>query len=285
MGLGDDLMVTGYAEQEKKKYPSKQVVVGNLDEKKIYDSPIYINNPNITPINSIDKNKPIHFINYHNRNRPYIDYQNSNNNKLQWNMNFSPIPGKIYFSDDEKNKAKEILNAAEQEWKNNNKSKFKGVIFFESTSTKIDHDFYSNKMKNKDWGEFNWKKLILKLKNEYLIIQSKHEKSKKFEGAYYSAIDFDFRTACAIISEVDLFLGLEGGFGHAAAALGKKAVLYFGGWIHPKVTGYKFHENIYFDDPKSPCGTIGYICNHCEEARRNLTVEYVYDKVITNLSK
>ncbi len=284
MGLGDDLMVTGYAEQEKKKYPEKQVVVGNLSEKKIYESPIYLNNPNITPIKSIDRGKPIHFINYHDKNRPYIDYQNSNNNNLHWNMNFSPIPGKLYFSDDEKNKAKEIVNTAVRQWENNNTSNFKGIIFFESISTKIDHYFYSNKMKNKDWGKLNWRELILKLKNDYLIIQSKHEKSERIEGTYFSLIDFDFRTACAIINEADLFLGLEGGFGHAAAALGKKAVLYFGGWIHPKVTGYKFHENIYFDHPKSPCGTIGYICNHCEEARKNLTVEHVYNKVIANLS-
>ena len=58
----------------------------------------------------------------------------------------------------------------------------------------------------------------------------------------------------------------------------------FGGWIHPKVTGYKSHENIYFDHPKSPCGSVGYICDHCEEARRSINVNYVYDKVISILS-
>ena len=34
MGYGDDLMITGIARIEKKKYPNKQVVIGNLDEKK-----------------------------------------------------------------------------------------------------------------------------------------------------------------------------------------------------------------------------------------------------------
>ena len=99
-----------------------------------------------------------------------------------------------------------------------------------------------------------------------------------------SSIDFDFRTACAIIRECDLFIGPEGGFGHVAAALGKKAILYFGGWIHPKVTGYDIHENIYFDHPKSPCGSVGYICEHCEEARRTINADYVYKKVISALS-
>ncbi|MBD1147382.1 hypothetical protein IDH28_00940 [Pelagibacterales bacterium SAG-MED31] len=279
MGLGDDLMIVSFAEQEKKKHPNKQIVIGNLDLKKIYDSLIYENNPNITPINKIDVKKPIHFINYHKKNRPYIDYKNSNNNKYHWNMAFTPTPGKLYFTKDEKIKAKKILKLANNHWNKNNHFKYKGVIFFESTSTKIDHNYYYNKMKNKDWGESNWQELILRLKHEYLIIQSKHKKSKKYKGVFYSSIDFDFRTACAIINECDLFLGPEGGFGHVAAALNKKAVIYFGGWIHPKVTGYHFHQNIYFNHPNSPCGALGYICNHCEDARKSITVDGVYSKV------
>ena len=283
MGLGDDLMITNFVEQEKKKHPNKQIVIGNLEEKIIYDSLIYLNNPNITPIDKVDREKPIHFINYHTRNRPYIDYQKSNNNNWQWNMNFSPIPGKLYFSEDEKIKAKTILNAAKDHWNKNYSTKFQGVIFFESTSTKTDESFYYNKMKNKDWGQSNWKELILRLKENYLVVQSKHENSNRYEGAYYSSINFDFRTACAIMNMCDLFVGPEGGFGHAAAALGKRAVLYFGGWIHPKVTGYHAHENIYFDHPKSPCGAVGHICSHCEEARKSITIDDVYRKVISIL--
>ena len=62
MGLGDDLMITEFVEQEKKKHPNKQIVIGNLKEKIIYDSIIYKNNPNITPINKVNRDKPIHFI-------------------------------------------------------------------------------------------------------------------------------------------------------------------------------------------------------------------------------
>ena len=114
MGLGDDLMIVNFAEEEKKKYPNKQIVIGNLEEKIIYDSLIYKYNPNITPINKVDRNKPIHFINYNNRNRPYVDYKNSNNNNWKWNMNFSPTPGKLYFTEDEKHKARTILKEAKK---------------------------------------------------------------------------------------------------------------------------------------------------------------------------
>ena len=283
MGLGDELMITGFVEQEKKKHPNKQIVIGDLKKKIIYDSPIYKNNPNITPINEVDRNKPIHFINYYNEARPYIDYERSSDKKWKWNMKFSPTPGNLYFTDSEKNRAISILSAAKDHWKKHNNTKFKAIIFFESTSTKIDDSFFYYKMKNKDWGESNWKELILKLKDKYLIIQSKHGKSKKYKGVYYSPVNFDFRTACAIMNDCDLFLGPEGGFSHAAAAIRKKAIVYFGGWIHPKVTGYDFHENIYFDHSESPCGVVGYDCVHCDEARQNITVDNLFSKVTSIL--
>ena len=64
-------------------------------------------------------------------------------------MNFSPTPGKLYLSDDEKYKAIKVLNEAKEELEKNNNSAYKAIIFFESTSTKIDHSFYYNKMKIK----------------------------------------------------------------------------------------------------------------------------------------
>ena len=81
------------------------------------------------------------------------------------------------------------------------------------------------------------------------------------------------------LSLCDMYLGNEGGFGHAAAALNKKALIYFGGWISPQSTGYDKHENVYYDDPNSPCGAIGYICDHCEKARQSVNVDYLEEKV------
>ena len=85
--------------------------------------------------------------------------------------------------------------------------------------------------------------------------------------------DSDFRTACSVINEVDLYLGPEGGFSHAAAALNKKAVIYFGGWSNPQTMGYSFHKNIYVDTEESPCGAKGYLCNHCEKCRESISIE------------
>jgi ADP-heptose:LPS heptosyltransferase len=139
-------------------------------------------------------------------------------------------------------------------------------------------------MQNKNWGESNWKNLINKLKDKYLIIQSVHKKSVKIDGTYYLDEGFDFRTACAVLKNCDLFLGNEGGFGHVSAAVNTKAVIYFGGWISPKSTGYDIHENIYYDDLESPCGAKSYLCKHCEKARKEITVDYVEERVKLTLS-
>ena len=279
MGLGDDLMITGIVEQERIKHPDKQIVIGDLKRKLVFDSLIYLNNPNITPSDKIDRSRPVHFINYNDENRFYINYAKCNNNNLYWRTDIKPVPGKIYFSENELSEAKNILKNANIFWSQNKNTSYKGIIFFESYSTKQNHEFYSHKMYNKNWGEENWKKLIQKLKEEYLIIQSVHETAIKIDGIFYSEKEFDFRTACAVINNCDMYLGNEGGFGHAAAALNKKALIYFGGWISPQSTGYDEHENVYYDDLNSPCGAIGYICDHCEKARQSIKIDYMEEKV------
>ena len=46
------------------------------------------------------------------------------------------------------------------------------------------------------------------------------------------------------MNKCDIYVGPEGGFGHALALEAKKRVLYFGGWISPNIIGYDFQENI-----------------------------------------
>jgi ADP-heptose:LPS heptosyltransferase len=279
MGLGDDLMITGIVEQESIKHPDKQIVIGSLKENLIFDSIIYLNNPKITHSSKLDRTKPVHFINYSNLNRFYINYQKHNDNNIIWRTDFKLIPGKIYFSKKEIDDALQIIDQAKHYWNANYKTKPKKIIFFESYSTKSSNDYFSYRMKNKNWGEANWKKLINKLKDKYLIIQSVHEKSIKIDGTYYADKGFDFRTACAVLKNCDLFLGNEGSFGHVSAAVNIKAVIYFGGWISPKSTGYDMHTNIYYDASESPCGAKSYQCKHCENARREITVNYMEEKI------
>ena len=278
MGYGDDLLITKLASKIKKRHPDRQIVIGEAKSNNAYHSIIYDNNPNISDCRNLKKNIPIQIIDYHPYNRPYIDYINSTNTKYIWRK-YKPQPGEIYFSKKEKKDAKNIINKAIEFWNNINKKNYKKIIFLETSSTKIHDRQFSIKHQNKDWGNDNWKKLVDIISKDYLVIQSVHKESKKNIGVF-SPEYLDFRLACAVLNEVDLYIGPEGGFGHVAAALNKKAVLYFGGWITPEAIGYDFHENIYYDHKLSPCGEYKKLCSHCEEARKAISVdiflEYIY---------
>ena len=271
MGYGDDLLITSLAAKIKKKFPERQIVIGIAKNNQAFHSPIYENNPNIADCRNLDKDRPIHLIDYHELNRPYIDYEKSVSNNYAW-RNYKPVPGEIYFSNKEITEAKKIVSEAKKFWKDNYNKKFRNIIFLETSSTKIKDIQFSFKHQNKDWGIHNWIRLINKLKNDYLIIQSIHSQTKKIDGIFIPK-EIDFRIACAVINEVDFYVGPEGGFGHVAAALNKKAVLYFGGWISPDVIGYDFHENIYYEDKQSPCGVKLKLCEHCSKAREMISVE------------
>ena len=106
-------------------------------------------------------------------------------------------------------------------------------------------------------------------------MQSTYEHCEILDKVYN--FDLNFREACAVMSLCDYYLGWEGGFSHAAAALNKKAVVLFGGYIHPQTTGYNFHENIYIDIKGSPCGMRKY-CEHCEKCRKLITVAQVIER-------
>ena len=283
MGYGDDLLITAFAAKIKKKYPERQIVIGNSKAGTAFYSRVWDHNPNIADCRNLLKDKPIHLIDYHSENRPYIDHEKSTTSKMIWNKKFKPVPGEIYFSDDEISTAENILLDAKKFWIKSNKKNFKKIIFLETSSIKINNFQLSIKHQNKDWGYENWVQLVNKIKNDNLIIHSIHDETKIIDGIY-SPKEMNFRTACAILKLSDLYIGPEGGFGHVAAALRKKAVLYFGGWISPDVIGYDFHENIYYDNDSSPCGEIKKLCNHCNDARKSITVD-IFLKHITKAFK
>ena len=281
MGYGDDLLVTKLASKIKKQFPDRQIVIGEAKKQRAYHSIVYENNPNISDCRNLEKNKPIHIIDYHENNRPYIDYEKTTNTNYVWRK-FKPDPGEIYFTKKEKADAKKIISEAIEFWSRTNKKNYKKIIFLETTSTKIHHWQFGIKNKNKDWGAENWQKLTNALIKDYLVIESVHKETKK-NLSVFSPNNMDFRLACAVMNEADFYVGQEGGFGQVAAALNKKAVIYFGGWITPESVGYDFHENIYYEHKLSPCGEYKKLCSHCEEARKAISVD-IFLKQINKIS-
>jgi hypothetical protein len=81
-----------------------------------------------------------------------------------------------------------------------------------------------------------------------------------------------FRHACGALSGAATAVLHEGGLHHAAAAMRKRAVVIYGGFIGPHCTGYDLHTNMF--DFKGPhplgCGMRN-SCLHCARAMDAIT--------------
>ncbi len=72
-------------------------------------------------------------------------------------------------------------------------------------------------------------------------------------------------TAARYIAGCKCYIGTEGFLHHLAAAFNKPAVVLFGAYSHPKVTGYDFHTNIWRDVPKE-------LGERCKKGRAMATI-------------
>ena len=78
-------------------------------------------------------------------------------------------------------------------------------------------------------------------------------------------------------------IGVEGGFSHASAAVNKKGLFIYGGWIDHKFIGYSNHKNIYIDIQGSPCG-MKIACEHCKKCNDIMTVEMISKNFLEMIS-
>jgi len=273
MGYGDEIMSTGFARIAKQKYPDKQIIIGSTKKERIYESEIFKNNPNITTIKNLKPNINKVWINSYKNNRPYFLKSKSNKEKIIWNYNYRPVKGDLFFDNEEKNYANLIFEELKKKRNLKFKNKFKKIVYIETS--RISKDNTRLGFQNRNWSFENWNNFVKYFKEDIFFIQSKHKDSKAIDGVF--TFESNFRNACSVMSMCDLFVGWEGGFAHAAAALNKKAVVIFGGWIDPKITGYDFHENIYINIEGSPCGMRNY-CDHCQKCIKLISTELVISK-------
>ena len=284
MGYGDSIMVTGFARLAKEKYPNLQIVIGDKESSNIANSIIFKNNPNITNPKEIDPSINKVWIENYPGKRPYIKYVDDK--KYYWNPNYRPVKGDLFFDEKEKNLAYSIFEKIKEKYLSKFNNKNKKIIFIEPSRKEKNYKdpnlLNTQGEYNRDWGKDNWNKFIKLYNDRVFFVQSLHENSDYFDEIY--TFKSDFRNACAVLQHCDTFIGWEGGFSHAAAALNKKAVVLFGGWIHPNTIGYKFHSNIYIDIEGSPCGMRNK-CQHCNECRNRIKVEDVGKKLEETLFK
>ena len=254
MGFGDELMLTGTLKKAYQ-HTKKPVALGRhaknyLDE--VLWGEVFDNNP------KIDRNPGVGaiWLDEVKGNRPYIDYnatQLRTDGKVIYRK-FRPEPGELFFTPEE-------LAPYEQ---------YHDFIYIEPN---VKGSFSGNK----DWGFEKWQEVVKRL--PYKFIQGR---GRKLDGV--EQVDTPrFRDACALLSRASMFLGTDGGLHHAAAALGKRAVVVWGGLVGPDTLGYDFHTNIRGKGVQN-CGNH-VKCDHCKKALSLVSVEMVVEAVKNEASE
>jgi ADP-heptose:LPS heptosyltransferase len=129
---------------------------------------------------------------------------------------------------------------------------------------------------NKAWLLTYWSQLATKLQAAKVgpLIQCNPLEVRALPGAATVKTP-SFRHAVAVLSVCRALVTTEGGLMHAAAAVGVPAVVVFGGFISPEVTGYSLHRNLFSGDGLG-CGMRS-ACDHCRRAMARITPAMVHN--------
>lgn len=221
---------------------------------------IFRDNPNVVRPDCRDVPANARWIHFYKGSRIY-NRQDSANERWVWNYDFRPVPGEFFFSPEEnsaiKSAPKDFIliepNVAE---KNSGPNKLWPLDRYQAVCEKLQRDGH-------EVAQFQYTSMRFGLR-KITILPTK-----------------SFRQAISVLRRAKLVICSEGGLHHGAAAVGKAAVVLFGGFIPPRVTGYDFHENISYG---TACGK--YIrCQHCIDVMQKITVEEVYEAASKALNR
>lgn len=250
MGLGDEILGSGLAKGAAKQ--GKRVAFG--DGKKIYwhrnAVEIFKGNPNVAPPGS-EGAPDLKWIAHHSGHRAYCRMHGG---RWVWNPAFKAIAGELFLTD------------REREW----------AASFGDCDVIIEPNV-KNRAPNKQWPVARYQEIADLLVCDGLDVIQFDTGPNRLSGVRVVHAP-NFRHACATVERATLYIGAEGGLHHAAAAVGTDAVVIFGGFISPKVTGYDTHSNL-FTGAGLGCGNIA-PCKHCRECMEKITVEQVYEAAI-----
>jgi Glycosyltransferase family 9 (heptosyltransferase) len=250
MGIGDEIMATGMARGA----AARGVRIAFGDGRRIIWGPwseqAFRNNPNIAPARpercAVD-GIAIEWIKYYKGHR---NYNRPGAGRWIWNYDFSPTPGEFYFDAGERALMRER----------------RGILIEPNVP------WQKSVAPNKDWGLERYQMLAGRLRTAGIqVFQFSHGRARLAGVEVVNVANF--RAAAAALAGMTMAIVPEGGLHHAAAAVGTPAIVIFGGFIPPAVTGYASHINL--AGAGEACGSWSR-CDHCRRALNSITVESVY---------
>jgi len=253
MGIGDQLIGTGLARGAAAR--GKRIAFGDRT-RLIWDhnsEQIFRGNPNLA-FPGQERAPDVEWVAYFKGRR---GYNKQGDGCWIWNLGWKCTPGEIFLNDSEK-----IVGDRQG----------KGFIVMEPNVEE-----WKVSSPNKDWGRGNYQAIATQLIGEgHRVLQFVYPKGGPILKGAKPVSTRSFRDALAVLRNASLYIGPEGGLHHGAAAVGIPAVVLFGGFIPPSVTGYDDHTNLVGSDRF--CGSFSK-CQHCIDAMASISVDTVYRAV------
>lgn len=248
MGFGDELMITGQARVMQQTDPRRVRVVY---EKGLIWHDAWDQNPRIARINEQGDFQEL--IARQNYLRPYME--SKTRERYVWRK-YGPARGELYFTGHEREYGE----------------RHAGHVI-------VEPHIKPGASPNKRWPWMHWNKLVWLLGRAGVrCVQLGRD--RPVEGV--EQIDTPtIRYAAAIMQNSRLAILPEGGLMHVAAAVSLPAVVIFGGFISPAVTGYPEMTNI-FTGTGLGCGSR-VTCECCIAAMAAITPERVCEDVLQAL--
>jgi ADP-heptose:LPS heptosyltransferase len=228
------------------------VVFANKETKHVFWSEVFENNHRI--VEEPKNGQKVCIVENYPGKRPYI--RAVTKERYLYDNGFCIEPGEIFLTDEEKAQGIE------------------GAVLVEP-HTKTEYGL----SRNKAWPWERWQELVNTVNVPW--VQMGPKGTRILEGVSHVETE-SFRSTLPYINKASLIVTTDGAIHHAAAALGKKAVVLWGGVASPDLLGYKTHKNICHEE--HPCGSI-VDCEHCVEAMKRITVDEVAGAVLDLLKR
>jgi hypothetical protein len=249
MGVGDNVMASGMARGASAR--GKRIAFGD-GKRIIWDKNseiVFRGNPNIATVGS-EAAKDLEWIEYYQGNRIYTKQASD---RWIWNYDFRAVPGELFLDQDEQ-RFSSNLNP--------------GFVVIEPNVP-----VFKAVRHNKQWPVHRFLEVAKRLQSAgYQIVQLLYPKSQNRIPGAIKVFTQNYRLAVATLKRAGLYIGPEGGLHHASAAVGTRAVVLFGGFVPPQVTGYETHTNL--TGGAEACGSIN-PCSHCRAAMEAISVDEV----------
>jgi len=261
MGYGDEIMAVGYARVaiERALHHMHAYICdwkGNPRWHAMFLNIPWLLHPSVLDSRAIKVKNGINC-------RPYLDNKKCGPDNFGYNYDYSvnDFKGAIWFNDSETGA-----------WSN---SAMKDAIVIEPNVKGL---------KNKDWGFEKYQEIIDSFPDvnwvqfKY-INQPMNLPDARMLSGVTQIVTPTFRHAALLLKNSSGFLGPEGGLHHAAGVLDIPAVVIFGGFVDPKLTGYTLHTNLYESMGREEACGFRSICPHCVASMKAISVDMVKDSV------